>query len=1718
MVAVKPESRYTHDSNRVLEAERREPDISHVRRTRTMKKKPIKLKQWVSGTLSATVLLSCMNTVVFAAEASPAAVQKPELMVTELVPDTENFTGTDGKASDAYEFIELYNPSETETRNLSEYNLVYYNGTKDYSWSLTGLTQENDITLTPGETLVIWVRNEDVAAVKTVEDFRSHYGLAENVKVAAITAGGMRNSATGTADGCGIRIQKDGAEIARAYYNENKSSQVQPDKAFTFGYGADGSAVLRMLSSAADPTPGTVDADSLLPPTTNPDPEPEPEPSPEPAALLITELLPNSSNMNKADAYEFVEVYNNSNKRINLKDYRLYYNNNLDASDNDVLWASFDKDLYLESGACMVFWIHNGSNDTLTVDDFNKKFGTNLVENQNIIILENGGMSNSAPRGLRITTNVHDEVNYVTYNVGENDANGNDHADKTITYRYDGTKSVKVSNVDTPTPGFIPTDLASVGATLQVPKAEPTVKDNTPETFDNDEGLTFSVTATSDGTTIKTVKLSYKDAKMQNYETYNLTRDGSGDDFKLTLTPADLTAKSSYTYYFTVSDGFKTVTTPVKTTSSTKVSEGDIHFNVTENEWISGTKRIITTGDTLQIGSNTMTAATPSIENKAKFIFEASQTDTFFKNAAAIGSDVLGIFNDGTYGEWKTYAYDVDPAYFTKGQTTTIDIHAGNKSNVLVHDAENNDDFVVRNIRLILPDGTTLRAESYVAELGKDVAEKNDKTYQKNYGVAENIKMGDSKNTVEILHVNFKPEDAAYNGIAYNLDTTKLPDGKVTISGSTGEQSQTVTVRVDNTAPAVQSNIENGQQYKGGNEIRVDVTDSGSGVASQTVKLDGKKITLPYAFASADMTPGSHTLTVTAEDTCGNKTNKNITFTTPEEDPMISQFSPADGLTQSTKPTFSAVATDPTGDSMTVSFKKGESYRLGDSNIQTSSGISNTSGSNTKDFDDGQSGNGFPFEQFDVTVGEQVSPSDDLNVQWTGKTNEAKTFLYAYNTVTGKWDRMDTTVTANEDGTVTLNGIIALTDHLDGRTVKVMVQSGEGYTPTQYAAGASAGTPTYSHITTSNEGDTPRDNYDFTFAVESDTQYYNEDRSNQGGGDPNPIGKYQYQLDIHDWLLANRSRMNIQYLFHDGDIIDDVDLGGEWDNADKAYAYLDRAGFPYGVLAGNHDVGHLRGDYTEYWKYFGASRYENNPWYGGSYQNNRAHYDLITVDGIDFLMMYVGWGVGDEEIEWMNEVLAKYPERVAILNFHEYLLATGGLGEEPKRVYDEVISVNPNVRMVLSGHYHNAKTVTYDFDDNKDGQTDRKVYAMLFDYQGLSEGGKGYMRLMHFDCKNGTVTVRTYSPSLNDYDAKDNNGINSSGVVGPEEFTISFADLGIATKVKQLKTVDLRVNAYGDETIGSVNNVSSGSTASYLWDNASDGTYGWYAEASDSYGGLCRSDVTYLTLNGLPSDSSSGGSGSRDDDDDPSYAVSAPSAKNGDVTVSPKNAAKGDTVTITVTPDSGYKVDKVTVTNANGNTITVTDKGNGKYTFTMPASKVTITPTFVKIAQQPTGKTFSDVVKSDWFADAVAYVTDKGLMSGTGSDKFAPSATTTRAMLMTVLARYAGEDTTGGATWYEKSMEWAKAKGVSDGTNPNANITREQLVTMLYRYAGSPKADGKLDSFSDAASVSTYAADAMQWAVANGIVNGSNGKLNPQNNATRAQVAAILMRFCEMSK
>lgn len=265
---------------------------------------------------------------------------------------------------------------------------------------------------------------------------------------------------------------------------------------------------------------------------------------------------------------------------------------------------------------------------------------------------------------------------------------------------------------------------------------------------------------------------------------------------------------------------------------------------------------------------------------------------------------------------------------------------------------------------------------------------------------------------------------------------------------------------------------------------------------------------------------------------------------------------------------------------------------------------------------------------------------------------------------------------------------------------------------------------------------------------------------------------------------------------------------------------------------------------------------------------------------------------------------------------------------------------------------------------------------------------------------------------------------------------------------------------------------------------------------------------------------SSGGSSGGSSSGKTTYKVTTSAVNNGGVNASPSSAEKGATITITLSPDKGYKLDKLTVTDGSGKTVSTVKKSDTVYTFTMPASAVTVGVSYVKATETPSETKFNDVSANDWFASAVDYVTGKGMMNGTAANTFSPKANTTRGMLMTVLARHAGEDTTGGSVWYEKGMNWAKANGVSDGTNPQVNITREQLAAMLYRYAQNKKYDvsgaKSLDGYTDAQSVSSYAVPALQWANAAGVVTGKSGsKLDPKGYATRAEVAAMLMRFCE---
>lgn len=244
------------------------------------------------------------------------------------------------------------------------------------------------------------------------------------------------------------------------------------------------------------------------------------------------------------------------------------------------------------------------------------------------------------------------------------------------------------------------------------------------------------------------------------------------------------------------------------------------------------------------------------------------------------------------------------------------------------------------------------------------------------------------------------------------------------------------------------------------------------------------------------------------------------------------------------------------------------------------------------------------------------------------------------------------------------------------------------------------------------------------------------------------------------------------------------------------------------------------------------------------------------------------------------------------------------------------------------------------------------------------------------------------------------------------------------------------------------------------------------------------------------------------------YLITVDRTTGGKVTVTPGRADKGDTVTITVKPNDGYVLDELTVTAKDGSSVKLTWKDDNKYTFTMPGSQVSIQATFVKEDGQTVDLPFTDVTESDWYYNAVQFVYENGLMNGTSATTFAPNTSMSRAMIWTVLAAYEGKNTSGGATWYEAGQKWAMDNGISDGTNPNGAITREQLAVMLWRYAGSPETTKSLNSYVDASSVSDWAVEALAWAVDNGIISGmGNDSLAPQGNATRAQVATIMMQF-----
>ncbi|TSB44677.1 metallophosphoesterase [Alkalicoccobacillus porphyridii] len=272
----------------------------------------------------------------------------------------------------------------------------------------------------------------------------------------------------------------------------------------------------------------------------------------------------------------------------------------------------------------------------------------------------------------------------------------------------------------------------------------------------------------------------------------------------------------------------------------------------------------------------------------------------------------------------------------------------------------------------------------------------------------------------------------------------------------------------------------------------------------------------------------------------------------------------------------------------------------------------------------------------------------------------------------------------------------------------------------------------------------------------SDTQYYAKEYPD-------------IFMNMTDWIKKNEDNQQIKYVVHTGDIVDQYTEKNQWKISHKAFKKLDHAKIPYGVLAGNHDVGHNRVDYSKFTHYFGDDRFSSKESFAGSYENNRNHYDTFSAGGRDFLMLYLGWGINKKDINWAKNVLEANPNKTVFLNVHDYLHANGKRSTQGNMLFQELVTAFPSIKVVLCGHYHGAAKAVDLLDDDGDGKAERAVYQMLADYQSAPSGGQGFMRLLTLDSQSNEMTVQTYSPYLDQY-----NYYPESTHPGKDSFTIQL--------------------------------------------------------------------------------------------------------------------------------------------------------------------------------------------------------------------------------------------------------------------------------------------------------------------------------------------------------
>ncbi|MBP1916466.1 hypothetical protein J2Z23_003448 [Lederbergia galactosidilyticus] len=1112
--------------------------------------------------------------------------------------------------------------------------------------------------------------------------------------------------------------------------------------------------------------------------------------------LLITEIVPQSTRMNDTDAFEFIEVYNNTNQVIDFAEYQIIYRYPV-GPENDLIWVPNKRDIKIEPGKPLVLWIENSANKDMNVTEFNELYGSDLIENKNIVKMP-GGMANQRMRDIIIRTNTGEEVavaqyNKATFDVGENLG---------IFYQYpqDGSNQmVKVSAAEKmATPGIVESELIPEKPVMIDTNKAPYVEDQTKSQQPIDH---VQVKASAeDHYLLTTMTLYYKGKEEKDYHSLNLEKDDEGF-YQHQVPIQNLIGMEELDYYLEASNGFKKTTTDINS----------ITITAAENE---NTPPLLIT-EVVPDSSNVDGA------NAYEYIEVYNNTDQRLNFG---DFHIIYRYPTGSEAIWFEGLTDI---MIEPGRPLVLWVDNGKNGEETVADFNKNygTDLVENEDIVKAPAGggmanTAERDLVIATNTNIDVAvagyNKSTKDVYKNMGIFYHFPI--SSNQMIKVRDN---EPATPGTVEKDLIPAELqaiaPDMKPVIQNQTdvelahpGEMVNIAAEVNDDLFVADMKLFYKDAQDEEFHSVSL-ISGEESGLFQSTVEFGNDD--LQYYFLASNGINQTKTETFTIEkekvlesahlrspenNAMGLETDIELSVTIPNKEESELDVHFYEGKSINTvwndeiKIYKNAVDTEPPAERVPdgeSEFTEEEYELLNNPKI----------GKITTDAE-GE----FPYHRFEIPLDEMSLQQEEVEIEWQGSSLEGrKVTMYAWDFASDQWKMVDFTVADSEEIFV-LEGEVVVEDYVRDGIIHVLVQ----------------------------DEIPPSDDYDYSFVWLSDTQFYTE------------VFPELYESQVN-WIADKKDELNIEYVFHTGDLVNTYNQLYQWEYADQYMKVLEDANVPYGVLAGNHDIQlQPEFDYTNYYTYFGADRFQNQPFYGDSYQNNRGHYDLISSHGMDFIMVYMGWQPDAAGIKWMNDVLAQYPDRFAVLNFHEYLSGNGDRSNIGERLYQEVVLPNENVKLVLGGHYHGSKVLLRNasqpiqvlstkVDDDGDGTPNRVVHQLLGNFQDADRGGDGYMNVMNVDMESNKIYVNTYSPALDAYDL----------------FPPYTLELDLELMTKRVSTNYLGINVFTDEEIDTVNKkFKDNELVTVPWNNlAADKTYYWYTTIENEVGEKAKSAMWSFT-------------------------------------------------------------------------------------------------------------------------------------------------------------------------------------------------------------------------------------------------------------------------------